>query len=474
MKIELSQKQAPLFDELLRYSHSPLAPFHTPGHKKGAGLEAEWFQSGMTAGIDLSEISSLDWSGALNRAQNLAAAFYKADQSFFLTQGASQGIIGAIAGLFAPGDKILVTRNCHLSVIKGIIIAGLNPVFVETEFLSDWGIPGSLKESALKVKIKEHPDFKGLLITNPTYQGIADRNEKYRQLIGEKLLIIDEAHGGHLEWSGLTGFDASTTADLWVQGTHKIMGSFTQTGMLHLHSARINPNRVERGIDLIATTSPSYILLASLDSNRRFLAERGWSLFGKRLPELKKLRSRIAACSGVRVLEGPLKADQTIDPWRLTLSFHLLGLTGYQAAEILEKDFRIQPEYADYNQVTLLVSPWQEQAELEALYRAVVAVSNDKSGRITPLNHLPSAIPPQIMSVREGFFAPKVLADLDDAVGRIAGTIVAPYPPGVPLLIPGELIGKDEVDSIKQTLLSGGMVRGLDSDRKIAVIKENR
>lgn len=473
MEIEFSQEQAPLFDELLRYSHSPLASFHTPGHKKGAGLEREWFQSGMV-GIDLSEISSLDWSGALKRAQKLAANFYQADQSFFLTQGASQGIIGALAGLFTPGDKVLVTRNCHLSVIKGIIIAGLNPVFVETEFLPDWGIPSGLKESSLRVKLKEHPDFKGLLITNPTYQGIADRIEKYRQLIGEKLLIVDEAHGGHLEWSGLSGFNASDASDLWVQGTHKIMGSFTQTGMLHLHSSRIDPSLAERGIDLTATTSPSYVLLASLDSNRRFLAGKGRSLFKKRLPELKKLRSRIAACSGTRVLEGPLKPDQRIDPWKLTLSFQLLGLTGYQAAGILEQDFRIQPEYADYNQVTLLVSPWQEQAELEELCRAVAALSNYKTGRITPIDYLPSVVPPQIMPVREGFFAPKILVDLDDAVGRISGTIVAPYPPGVPLLIPGEMIGKDEVDSIKQTLLSGGMVRGLDSGHKIAVVKENR
>lgn len=474
MKTEFSRNQAPLFDELLRYSHSPLAPFHTPGHKTGAGLEPEWLQPGIAVGIDLTEISALDWSGALAKAQMLAADFFQAEQSFFLTQGASQGIIGALAGIFTPGDKILVSRNCHLSVIKGVIIAGLNPVFIETEFLPDWGVPGDLKKSALRAKIREHPDYKGLLITNPTYQGIAGRIRDYRELIDDKILLVDEAHGGHLEWSGISGYNAYEYADLWVHGTHKIMGSFTQTGMLHLRSARIAPDRIQKGIDLISTTSPSYVLLASLDSNRRFLAETGRRLFRERLPELIEVRSRIAACDGVRILEGPLNEDQIIDPWKITLSFSLSGLSGYQAAKILENDFRIQPEYADLNQVTFLIAPWQDWTDLEALYHAVAAISKRKSGKITPVNCLQPSIPAQVMPVREAAFAPKTLSSLEEAIDRVAANIIAPYPPGVPLLVPGELIGKDEVECIKQTLLAGGIVRGLDSGHKIAVVKENR
>ncbi len=474
MKTEFSQKEAPLFEELLRYSRRPLVPFHTPGHKGGAGLEPEWTQSGLATRIDLTEITSLDWYGALAKAQLIAADFFQADQSIFLTQGASQGIIGALAGIFAPGDKILVTRNCHLSVIKGIIVAGLIPVFIETDILPDWGIPGSINESALKAKIREHPNFKGLIITNPTYQGLTERISDYRELIGEKILIVDEAHGGHLEWSGIIGYNAYESADLWVQGTHKIMGSFTQTGMLHFRTARIKPDWVEQGIELISTTSPSYILLASLDSNRRFLAETGCNLFRKKLPELINLLSRIANCSGVRILEGPLKANQVIDPWKITLSFRLLGLTGYQAASLLVNDFRIQPEYADLNQVTFLVAPWQDQTGLDDLYLAVTAISNRKTGKEIPLNSFTTSIPPQVMSAREAFFASKTLTTLEGAVGRVASSIIAPYPPGVPLLIPGELIGRDQVESIKQTRLSGGIVRGLDFDHKIAVVKENR
>ncbi len=474
MKIEFSQKQAPLFEELLSYSKQPLVPFHTPGHKMGAGLEPEWFQTGIAAGIDLTEITALDWPGALEKAQRLAARFFQADRSFFLTQGASQGIIGALAGLFAPGDKVLVARNCHLSVIKGIIISGLTPVFIETEFLPDWGIPGCLKEAALQDKVKENPDFKGLIVTNPTYQGITNRIQNYRAVIGEKILAIDEAHGGHLEWSGISGYNACEGADLWIQGTHKIMGSFTQTGMLHLRSARIEPAKIEQGIDLISTTSPSYILLASLDSNRRFLANTGSRLFRERLPELKKLRSRIAACNGLQILEELPYADAVIDPWKITLSFLLSGISGYQAATILEKDFWIQPEYADVNQVTFLIAPWQDKADLEALYRAVAAISHRKAARLIPLNCLPSSLPPQIMPVREAAFTIKAAVSLENAVGRVAAGIIAPYPPGVPLLIPGELIGKDEIECIKQALSMGGIVRGLEINNKISVVKENR
>ncbi len=474
MKAEFSQRQAPLFEELLRYSKTPLIPFHTPGHKMGIGLESEWRQTGMAAKIDLTEITALDWSGALAKAQRLAASFFAADQSFFLTQGASQGIIGSIIGLFNPGEKILVARNCHLSVINGIILAGLTPIFIETKLLPDWGIPGGLELSALQEKVKANPDFKGLIVTNPTYQGITNRVQNYRAVIGDKLLIVDEAHGGHLEWSGVSGYNAYGAADLWVQGTHKIMGSLTQTGMLHLHSQRIEPGRVQQGIDLISTTSPSYILLASLDSNRRFLAETGSRLFQERLPELKKVRSQIGACKGVQILDEPLETDEAIDPWKITLSFRLLGLSGYQAANILENDFRIQPEYADYNQVTFLIAPWQDQADFEALYRAVTAISNENTGEIGPLNCWPQSLPTPIMPVRETVFAEKIAVPLEDAIGRVSSKIIAPYPPGVPLLIPGELIGKAEIESIRQTLSSGGIVRGLDPDNKIAVVKENR
>lgn len=474
MKAEFLQREAPLFEELLRYSKQPLIPFHTPGHKLGISLEPEWLQPGLMAGIDLTEIEALGWSGALVKAQMLAAEFFKADRTFFLTQGASQGIIGAMAGLFAPGDKVLVDRNCHLSVIKGIIIAGLNPIFIETEFLLNWGIPGGVKDSDLREKIMTNPDFKGLIVTNPTYQGIAEWTRNFRALIGPKILVVDEAHGGHLEWSGLTGYSAWEAADLWVHGTHKIMGSFTQTGMLHLRSERLEPGLIQQGLDLISTTSPSYILLASLDSNRRFLSQKGRRLFEERLPELKKLRSQIAACEGVLILEEPLKAGVVIDPWKITLSFRPTGISGYQAAAILENDFRIQPEYADLNQVTCLIAPWQDQTDFDALYPAVVSVSKRKAGKLAPLNYTPSTIPSPVMPVREAAFASKTAVSLENAVGRVAGGIIAPYPPGVPLLIPGELIGKDEIEFIKESLASGGIVRGLDSGDKIPVVKENR
>lgn len=474
MKMNFAQNQAPLFEALLSYSVKPLVPFHTPGHKRGSGLEPEWLQPGFVNRIDLTEITAFDWSGALKKAQRLAADFFHADYSFFLTQGASQGIIGALIGLFGPGDKVLVARNCHLSVINGIILSGLTPVFIEAEYLPDWGIPSGIKESALREKIEANPDFKGLIVTNPTYQGIAKRVQKYRALIGDKLLIIDEAHGGHLEWSGITGYDAYQGADLWVHGTHKIMGSLTQTGMLHLRSAKLNPGWVQHGIDLISTTSPSYILLASLDSNRRFLAKSGADLFQRRLPELNKVRSQIAACNGVQILEQPPEVDAVIDPWKITLSFRLLGLTGYQAAAMLEKDFQIQPEYADFNQVTFLLAPWQDPSDFEALSRAIAGISNQVNPKIAPLYRLPHALPPLVMPVRETAFSVKVAVAPEEAIGRVSAGIIAPYPPGVPLLIPGELIGAEEIESIREILSLGGMVYGLDREGKIPVVKENR
>ncbi|HBE77473.1 MAG TPA: lysine decarboxylase, partial [Firmicutes bacterium] len=294
MEHHLSQSEAPFLEEVLRYSDHPLKAFHTPGHKAGLGLEQEWLRPGLWAQIDLSEIGALDWERALIKAQKLAAEFYQADQSFFLVQGASQGILAVILGAFAPGDKVLVARNCHSSVIHAIVLADLLPIYLELEFLDDWGLPVGIRERSLQQALMANPDCKGVILTNPTYQGVAEPLSHYRELIGERLLIVDEAHGGYLGWSGLDGLDAYRFADAWVQGTHKMLGSLTQTGMLHLRGNRIDRVRINNSLELITTTSPSYILLASLDSKRRFLATTGTELFRKNIEMVMALKKNIA------------------------------------------------------------------------------------------------------------------------------------------------------------------------------------
>lgn len=467
---ELSQEQAPFFEELLRYSKQPLKAFHTPGHRNGQCWEKDWFRPEILGKLDLTEIPSLDWSGSLEKAEKLAASLYKADQSFFLTQGASQGILGAILGAFSPGDIVLVARNCHSSVIHGIILADLNPVYVEPEYLDKWGIPAGVDRNSLQAKLETYPNCKGLIITNPTYQGIAEPVKIIRDLIGERLLIIDEAHGGYLGWSGLTGFDAAEVGDLWIQGTHKLLGSLTQTGMLHLRKKRLDPERVKRSLELVTTTSQSYILLASLDSNRRFLATTGKKLFQEKLSFIQDYKLNLLNKESIAILVDSELADPSkkVDPWKLTISADSWGVSGFEVEQVLERDYGIQPEYADLNQLTFFIEPWQDPNDLEELLQALFKVTLN-SGKAKNRFRAPEGIPPLMIKPREASLGPGKWIELKKAAGNISAAILAPYPPGIPLVGPGELIQDKEIDLIEEILNCGGVVRGVTSQGKILV-----
>lgn len=481
MNISLSQDQAPLWEEILRYINKPPAPFHTPGHKAGRNWETGWRQLGILANLDLTEVSALNWAGALSQAEMLAAHLHRADYSFFLVQGASQGILGGIMGAFLPGDTVLISRNCHASVMNAVILADLNPVFLENEFHYELGIPIAVRVESLISALKQHPHAKGVIITNPTYQGISTRIGLYRELIGERMLIVDEAHGGHLGWSGYDGFDAHHEADIWVHGTHKIFGSMTQTGMLHLRYAKIDAERVKNSLRLITTTSPSYILLASLDSNRRWLALSGTCLFRERAAMVFDLKKKLSKLGGMVILEDgfPSGSSQTVDPWKLTISFANLGITGFQAETFLQQRYRIQPEYAGLEQLTFFIAPWQEEDDLKRLYDAlqdltgVRGVARECARNRAGLKNLriPASIPPLVIRPREAVFRTRETWPLADSIGRISTSIISPYPPGIPLIGPGELIREEEVAYLTALLEEGGMVHGINSEREISVVK---
>lgn len=473
MKVKRSQCQTPLFEEMTRYARHSLISFHTPGHKAGRGLETEWMEIGFPATLDLTEISAFNWDGARERAEELAAEFFRSDRTFFLTQGASQGIIGGMLGAFSPGDIVLVGRNCHSSVIKGIILTGLTPIYLEAEFLPEFNIPIGINPDSLQRRIKEYPHAKGLIITNPSYQGVADHLQFFREIIANRILFVDEAHGGYLNWTGFTGYDAYHYADIWVQGTHKMLGSLTQTGLLHLKTERIDPIRVQMNLNLITSTSPSYILLASLDSNRRWLALNGAGLFREKLAVMQDFKAELAKLSGLQVLTAEKFAgtDKLVDPWKLSIQFHQIGLTGYQADAILREKYRIQSEYADLAQVTFLMTPWQAGGDFDQLQQALGDISVQHRHQKRPIvsEDLPGFIPQLIMRPRDAGLDPGQLIPLARAVGRISAAIISPYPPGIPLLAPGELIGATEVEYLQKILANHGVINGVNRDGMIRV-----
>ena len=477
MKKQADRYLTPFFSELLRYLEQGKTGFHTPGHRGGISWGDRWQPTDLPK-IDLTEISGLDWERAKNDAEGLAAEFYHADRSFFLVQGATQGLHAAMLGCFNPGDQVLIARNCHSSVYHGLILADLFPVYIDVDYVPGWGLPEGVNLIALQQAVKDHPDAKGIILTNPTYQGIATPVVDIREIIGERILIIDEAHGGHFDWWGKPDYSAYKAADLWIHGTHKFLGSLTQTGFLHLKGTRVDPEKIDRSLQWISTTSPSFILMASLDLNRAFLAEKGQALFNRSLTQVMELKWACASLPGVRVLldKDIVSQARTIDPWRLCCTWLDSGLTGYEVDRVLREQWDIQVEYADYNQVTMLLPPWQPETDLQQLVEAFqkMAESNTGKHQRDPLEFRMPVGPVEV-APRKIAFAETRLVTFEAAVGQIAAEAIAPYPPGIPLVGPGERITGEMIEVLRNIQRAGGVIRGMNvwGEIKISCIEDN-
>lgn len=460
----------PLFEALTDYVAQSYAPFHTPGHRGGIALGFKLPDAELLK-LDLTELSGLDWYGAWTRAEASAARFYQADRSFFLVQGATQGIHAALLGCFNPGDTVLVGRNCHISVVHGLILADLWPVFIDVDWLSNWQVPAGLNLESLRQSVVAHPEAKGLIVTNPTYQGIATPIRQYRDAIGERLLVVDEAHGGYFQWWGASGYDAWEEADLWVHGTHKMLGSLTQTGLLHLREGRLESRKISRVLDLLTTTSPSYLLAASLDLNRAFLAEQGRSLFEQTLAARLEWKRTVTLTADVAVLnnEDLIKhAGRIVDPWKVSLSWVRRGLNGFEMDRILKEEYGIQGEYADLNQMTLFIPPWQAQEDLKRLEMALQGTVGYR-GTFNRSQWIHPEIPTRVIRPREAALGPVTYLPLKEAAGKIAAEVLAPYPPGIPLVVPGERIGQATLETLEQTVRSGGTIHGVNERDEILI-----
>lgn len=466
-----SQKDAPLLDALLAYAKRRMLPFHMPGHRGGGFAEGVWRRRGKDLfSLDLTEISEVvsgrDLDFFWRAAEELAARAFGARRSYFLVNGASSGILAALLSVGCPGAKILIARNCHLSVINGLILSGLLPVFIPPRWID--GHPALPPRTVVEEALRRHPDAVALLVTNPGYQGICG------PLAGVAAaaesagipLLVDEAHGGHLCYLDREVEASAAGADLWVWGTHKLMGSLTQTGLLHLGSEKIPADRVEQALSLIGSTSPSYILLASLDSTRRHLYLNGRELFARAAVYGEKIRKELSNLPGVKVLTGEeLPPGYGLDPLKVVFSLAPAGWPGYAAEKVLREKYRVQVEYADSRNVYLIISPAQKPGEIRGLLKACRALAEsrgpglDEKTTPPPFSGGELFLPP-----REAVAAVSTRVPLRAAAGRVAAGWVAAYPPGIPLWIPGERITGAMVEWALAFQAAGGCLRGVQGD----------
>ena len=472
----LNQTKTPLFDALMEYVNRDTLPFHVPGHKKGVGMDIEFknFIGENPFKIDVTVFKLVDSlhhpTGPIKEAQELAADAYGADASFFSIHGTSGAIQAMIMSVVSDGDKILVPRNVHKSVTAGIILSGAIPVFMQPELDKNLGIAHGVDPATVEKTLKANPDAKAVLIINPTYYGVATDIKKIADIVHsyDIPLIVDEAHGPHLAFSQKLPMSAlEAGADMCAQSTHKIIGSLTQASLLHIKGTRVNPKRVQQVLNLLQTTSPSYILMASLDCARRQIALEGKELLSKTIDLCEYTRNEINKipgfnCFGSEILGIP--GSYAFDPTKLTISCRGLGITGYELDTILADKYHIQMELSDFYNVLAVGSFGDTLEGMNKLISTLKEISKDYYGKrvATPdFLDIPK-IPPKFLNPREAFNSKKEDLLLKDSENSISGEFLLAYPPGIPLLCPGEIITKEIINYVEDLKRANLFVQGTE------------
>ncbi|MDB1947767.1 aminotransferase class I/II-fold pyridoxal phosphate-dependent enzyme [Clostridium tertium] len=473
---KLNQNETPLFDALKEYVDRDTLPFHVPGHKKGVGIDKEFknFIGENPFKIDVTVFKLVDSlhhpTGPIKKAQELVADAYESHASFFSIHGTSGAIQAMILAVVNDGDKIIVPRNVHKSVTSGIILSGAVPVFMEPEIDKKLGIAHGVTPETVEKTLKENPDAKAVLIINPTYYGVATDIKKIADIVHsyDIPLIVDEAHGPHLAFSEKLPMSAlKAGADICAQSTHKIIGSLTQGSLLHVKSKYVDPKRVQQILNLMQTTSPSYIIMASLDCARRQIALEGKDLLQKTIELCKYTRDEINKipgfyCFGEEVLGKP--GSYSFDTTKLTISSRELGITGFELDMILADKYHIQMELSDFYNVLAVGSFGDTKEGMDRLLSALKEISNDYYGKKEPVQDFLDipAIPTKILNPREAFYSDKISIPLNESIGKISGEFLLAYPPGIPVLCPGEEITQEVVDYVHDLKRANLYVQGTE------------
>ncbi len=380
-------------------------------------------------------------SGPIKEAEELAAQAFGAKKTFFLLNGSTIGNLAIAMGLTKKGQKVIVNRNCHRSILTGLIISGAEPLWVIPEKLNDWGIWGNINAKSVEDLLKENNDVSMVWITNPTYEGVVSDIEAIAKICKQYdvPLIVDEAHG--CLWNFNSKLPTKLGADIVVHSLHKTGGSMSQSSMLHIsEDSKINAEDVERALMLLHTTSPSLMLLGSLDAARANLqSQRGQKQLSKTIANAKYLRSEIDKMQTIHHLKPGFgfKTDVT------KVFIKADGLSGKRLESILEIDFGIEVESASDEGVLLLCNIGNKRSDFEYLVKCLKKVDTHDYKDIYYLEnkkHMPMLTPIIKKSLREAYFSEKEIIPKSEAIGRLSGEVVAECPPGISILLPGELI----------------------------------
>ncbi len=465
---------APIVEAMKKYSAEKVLPFHTPGHKHGRGAH-EFLKKLLTSEGFLQEVSLMEELDDLHtpqtcikEAQNLAARLWHADNCIFFVNGTTSAVQTMIFGTLKVGDLVFVPRNAHRSVMSGLILSGAKPIFLPIEYDAEFNVPLNVRTETIEFAIKKYPQARAILLVSPNYYGVAADLEKISRIAHKNgmILLIDEAHGAHLQFYDGIKSAMDGGADISAQSTHKILGSLTQTSMLMIKNS-IDVEKIRRAASILQTTSPNQILLASLDVARLQMEIDGVKKISDAILLAKKLREELKLINGLKIFENA--GDFSLDATKITVNVRNLGLSGYEAEKILRWELKVQCELSDAENLLFLVTYADDERTISKLIEAM-----KKLPRREPKKNLSPLISKEIsaaeLSPRETFYAETEKIDLKSSIGRISAEEVTFYPPGVPILIPGEKISVEAVENINLAKKFGWKVFGA-SDLSLETLK---
>ena len=483
----MDQNAVPYVDALLAHAAREPARLNVPGHKGGHGADPALIEAAglraleldipaLVGGIDVGPVET----NPFEQAQRLAADAWGAERTWFLVGGASQGNHAACLALRQYGRRIVTQRNVHSSAIDGAVLAGLEPTFIAPEVDPELGVAHCATPGALQTALDAAPEAVGAIVVSPTYFGACADVSSLAEICHARdlPLVVDEAWGAHLRFSPELPMSAlESGADLVISSTHKIIGSLTQSAMLHLgRGSRIDERVVDRVVTLLESTSPSSLLSLSLDAARRLASTRGEELLAETLATLRVTRRRVREIPGLDVLDESVVGNPGVagwDPLRLAVDVRGTGVAGHRFADLLF-DLGIDYELATETVVVFAFGMGGSAAALaEPLLAALEHVVADLGGEERRPS-VPFAVPPPWgpleMSPRDAFLGPQEPVPFAEAEGRIASESLAAYPPGIPNVLPGERLTRETLDFITDTLAHGGKLRGA-SDRTLRTVR---
>lgn len=474
----------PILEGIRRYHELGIVPFSTPGHKLGVGADEDlvstYGEAAFRSDIPLGGgVGDTHFSGhALEHAESLAADAWGAERSYFLLNGSSAGNHAVLLAAIRPGDTVIVSRDLHKSLMVALILSGANPVYVSPELHPTKHVGLGITAAQVKATLDLHPDTRLIALVSPSYCGVPSDLAGIARVAHQRGIPVhvDEAWGPQFHFHpDLPPSAMASGVDTAVMSTHKVLGSFTQAAVLHQQGSRIDPDRLHSTVGMVQTTSPSVMILASIDATRRQMALHGESLLDRTISLARQARKRLQAIPGVSVLDGPSLGIASIDLTKVVVDVDGLGITGYEAEGRLRHHYGVGPEMSDLVSLMFLVTIGDTQASIDQLVAGFTGLSNGSPAASAYTSTMRSSGAPVTpatlaMTPHAAFFAAAHAVPLADCVGAVSAELVIPYPPGIPVLAPGEVITAEKVAYLREGASQGMYLSG-PADSSLTTIR---